>query len=105
MSKDCPKCRGTGFYHEASSLVPSKLGVWLESIRCECNSALIMVDELKPCPFCGSEDVTIKEIMSDCGYQSWWELKCANDEACGCSVSNSGTKEEVIKKWNKRVKQ
>lgn len=58
--------------------------------------------ELKPCPFCGSEYLTISHDDHVCSCK----ISCE----CGCSVewlSDCMTKEDleklVIKKWNNRV--
>ena len=61
-----------------------------------------MEPELKPCPFCGSEYLTISHDDHVCSCK----ISCE----CGCSVewlSDCMTKEDleklVIKKWNTRV--
>ena len=52
---------------------------------------------LKPCPFCGADAVLFEvEPM-------WWYVQCT-DEECKChQVSHS--KEGVMKRWNRRVKE
>lgn len=61
-----------------------------------------MEPELKPCPFCGSEHLTI--------YHDDYACSCKVQCECGCSVewsSDCMTKEDleklVIKKWNSHV--
>lgn len=50
--------------------------------------------ELKPCPFCGSENV---RDSCDCGY--FW-VECVD---CGCSGPRSFENYEwAIEKWNRR---
>lgn len=53
-----------------------------------------MRENLKPCPFCGSEEV----IMED-GYGLFY-VRCAD---CGASASYCETDEEAISAWNERV--
>ena len=59
--------------------------------------------ELKPCPFCGSEDAQVK-LYSEKGVRFWY-VSCEN-----CEISldpmfwnDNQTKEEAIAKWNRRV--
>ena len=49
---------------------------------------------LEPCPFCGSEDVTIF------GADGKWHASC-----CGCGASSvmCGSHEEAFDAWNSRV--
>jgi disulfide bond formation protein DsbB len=53
--------------------------------------------ELKPCPFCGSEDLDIFGAT----------VTCRNCGACACStIRNHLAKEkldDVVEKWNKRA--
>lgn len=51
---------------------------------------------LKPCPLCGSEEVTL------------YRLHCLGDyrcqcEACGCTSGNGDTPEEALSNWNRRA--
>lgn len=60
------------------------------------------MNELKPCPFCNRQPVITKE---DCyGYSDdEWMIFC---EKCDLQFGFSKqfkTKEEAIKKWNKRL--
>lgn len=53
--------------------------------------------DLKPCPFCGSDAVMIRETGILNGYCSIW---CGNDK---CNIHTQiGRKEEVIKRWENR---
>ena len=52
------------------------------------------MEELKPCPFCGKEKITIEERWQYFGY-------CVN---CGCEGPNAPTKRQAISAWNKRSK-
>jgi Lar family restriction alleviation protein len=51
--------------------------------------------ELKPCPFCGSDNLYI----SDSVYQEGCVIGCID---CGSEVGNFDTKEEVVERWNHR---
>lgn len=56
-------------------------------------------DELKPCPFCGSEP----NIGSLGGDGENWAIWCP---ACGCAcveTDHETTKEDIIRAWNGRV--
>ena len=58
------------------------------------------MNELKPCPFCGSETLEMdKEDGQD--FNSWY-ITCYN---CDCQgVSRYGmTRDEAIKAWNMRA--
>ena len=52
-----------------------------------------MSEEIKPCPFCGSEDV---EVFSNYGR---YFVTCCD---CGSEGPNKEGKEEAIKGWNQR---
>lgn len=56
------------------------------------------MSELKPCPFCSSEEVYAYvcgyEHTNDCG------VEC---EECGASISGYSTSEEACEAWNKRI--
>ena len=54
-----------------------------------------MIDELKPCPFCGS-----RNIREHSGYPlQYWSVKCGD---CGGSIRMSGSRHQVISAWNRR---
>lgn len=58
-----------------------------------------MSEELKPCPFCGGEAKVIKIPRGDRKYVAI----CEND-LCMASVGNfSCTREDAVRKWNRRV--
>lgn len=57
-----------------------------------------MTEELKPCPFCGDDDIEIIEI-SEC-YDEF-EVQCQN---CGACSDWENTKGAVIGLWNLRIK-
>lgn len=54
-----------------------------------------MSEELKPCPFCGSEDLI---VLKKRNTPKW--MQCAN---CLSSTGTYNTVEEVIEAWNRRV--
>ena len=56
-----------------------------------------MMNELKPCPFCGGTDLYIDggEFLQD------FEVRCVK---CGGRVCYFATKAEALAAWNRRVK-
>lgn len=57
----------------------------------------MMSNELKPCPFCGSEAEPV--FRGKCNY-----ITCSNVEECWCGMTCPvSTKEEAIAIWNRRV--
>ena len=56
------------------------------------------MSKVKPCPFCGSKDIKIRDGYSDVGC---W-VECV---PCGVSTkAKEQTHEEAIKAWNRRAK-
>ena len=55
--------------------------------------------ELKPCPFCGSEDVDGGEFLPF-GIPSVVPMVACDN--CGCRGPFAATEEEAIEKWNDR---
>ena len=61
--------------------------------------------ELKPCPFCGSEDVKLRHYkVNGC---DWWYVTC---NQCRIAIdpmfwNNYVSREEAIEIWNKRVRE
>lgn len=53
------------------------------------------MDELKPCPFCGS--LKIEMIKIDCTNE--WFLRC---EKCGIEQPLYNARSKAIKAWNRR---
>lgn len=53
-------------------------------------------DDLKPCPFCGGEEL-VRKI--NCSHTFYW-IECDN---CGCSVDGGNSKEIAIEAWNTRA--
>ena len=63
-----------------------------------------MVNELKPCPLCGSsahfDDAGIEH---DLKQYSIWSVWCDNEDECGCCTGDFDTKEEAAAAWNRRA--
>lgn len=72
---------------------------------------LLNKDELKPCPFCGNKDITIKKVSNNAGmdgsYDNWL-IKCGvcfaemNIPADNFYEREYYTEEEAITMWNYR---
>lgn len=61
-----------------------------------------MSEELKPCPFCGSEADFITK------GRSWWAVECLNERNCGIFLpvdSAYTSKDYAIKAWNTRARE
>ena len=62
-----------------------------------------MTEDLKPCPFCGSEDSAMFSQDVD-PYNVYTDLryfvKC---KCCGCRSKKCRTEEKATAKWNRRV--
>jgi len=55
------------------------------------------MNELKPCPFCGSE-----AYIGQSGMSLYWTVSCENHE-CRCGWKNRfETREDAVKLWNER---
>lgn len=53
-------------------------------------------EDLKPCPFCGSENVSVyKSNVVDV-----WHVTC---NRCGCKIDSYMNREIAISSWNSRV--
>lgn len=57
------------------------------------------MNELKPCPFCGSKDVEVTAFLPF-GYPGI--SKVVTCDNCGCQGPLSSTETEAIEKWNDR---
>ena len=55
--------------------------------------------ELKPCPFCGGEDLRYDEYW--CSKFQGFYVRCLN---CYASATPKGTKRSARNAWNKRAK-
>lgn len=71
-----------------------------------------MKNEIKPCPFCGCDEVSIKLIATKVGPVS--QLEHYKVEVCchgcgfvkpmrGCGNNNEELYDEIVKNWNRRV--
>lgn len=121
--KPCPICGGEAvvsasewtFYEDLQLIYP------VEGIRISCknchnktNNSYVSIEsaekewnklkkeckmsELKPCPFCGSKDIEINEVLFENHYQ---EIHCNNCKMIACYPRDM-VKEDVIKAWNTR---
>ncbi|MBD2815944.1 Lar family restriction alleviation protein, partial [Xenorhabdus sp. Flor] len=65
-----------------------------------------MTDKLKPCPFCGGDNLSFKYdfVLPDEEYDAW--ITCYDCNASGSTSEGSDTVEEAeteaIKLWNQR---
>lgn len=55
--------------------------------------------ELKPCPFCGSENVRVAENRMDYLFIGY-SVHC---NRCGAETSYTKDKDKAIEAWNKRT--
>lgn len=62
-----------------------------------------MIEELKPCPFCGSiESLDKKHVVLHnryCADDEMWSIECRN---CLISTQNFDTEYDLLKFWNTR---
>lgn len=56
------------------------------------------MEELKPCPFCGSCDIAVNFDILDYGEEYFCECN-----KCGSTSSNRLNKENAIATWNTRA--
>lgn len=56
------------------------------------------MEELKPCPFCGSEHVSVRDYSDPMIYYHFVICK-----ECNAKTGNFGTKEKAIEAWNRRA--
>lgn len=56
-------------------------------------------EKLKPCPFCGAKAMLVYCVH---GAGVDWGVECTETHAH--RIEFSGTQDEVIKEWNRRVK-
>lgn len=62
-----------------------------------------LVMEIKPCPFCGDEDVFIAKRYID-GIWHGWQIVCPNCDLVVYSQDHEN-KRELVKDWNRRAKE
>lgn len=58
------------------------------------------MEQLKPCPFCGSKNVLLEEYVSSCN------IKCSDCDTEGprsMIYANEHGKEKAIEAWNARL--
>lgn len=56
-----------------------------------------MPNELKPCPFCGSENIWVGDVSRN--YDIWF-VQC---ETCGATFSHFDSEVEATEAWNRRA--
>jgi Lar family restriction alleviation protein len=62
------------------------------------------MDELKPCPFCGSTNIDVIEATNYYGSGiSRWTCQCGNEECSVLINKTTLTRAQAIEAWNKRV--
>jgi len=54
---------------------------------------------IEQCPFCGSDNINIEYFELFANAKLWY-VKC---DGCGCNTGYCPTKDEAVKKWNRRV--
>lgn len=54
--------------------------------------------DLKPCPFCGCEEVAVQRVVTKCGYPNYC-VKCFD---CKCSSGLTNSKGRATSNWNQR---
>ena len=60
---------------------------------------------LKPCPFCGNNEPTIRIFRGKDGWRDRYAVLCRYDEGgCGAESGLYHYEEEAIYAWNKREK-
>ena len=63
-----------------------------------------MTEYLKPCPFCGGNNVNLKRY--NIKYNDWWYVSCDDCEiALDPLYFNGQMKEKAIERWNRRAKE
>lgn len=73
---------------------------WLANYYNEHKNAL---PKLKPCPFCGSEDISVSAGYWDC-HGACYEVTCANPQCAVHPYSDLyPTEAEAIEAWNNRT--
>jgi Lar family restriction alleviation protein len=62
----------------------------------------IIMEEIKPCPFCGTAGearIELQEPSPD-SDNDWYEVRC---DYCGARGGESLSKEGAVREWNKRA--
>ncbi|QCJ70466.1 hypothetical protein C9446_11760 [Providencia heimbachae] len=54
------------------------------------------ISEIQPCPFCGSENITLESHS----YRTWFYIQC---HSCGAKGPEVNDKQTAITAWNKGV--
>lgn len=59
-----------------------------------------MTNELKPCPFCGSDRIALDEEYNEIIKEPMYRVECWNCGGTGCDTYD---KDKAIKAWNQRA--
>lgn len=64
-----------------------------------------MEEKLKPCPFCGNNEITITVRIGKNGFRDRYAVLCDyGDGGCGAESGWYHSKEEAVFAWNQRKK-
>jgi Lar family restriction alleviation protein len=62
-------------------------------------------ETLKPCPFCGGDEIETYESYGSLDeWDQWAVVCCANKGGCGTSSGRYDNLIDAIEAWNRRVK-
>ncbi len=97
----CPHCNVDCFQETFRDGILSPIYETMGSKQHECQVIDKLTYELKPCPFCGSENTRFgKYEPMEVGMSfPYYHVFCS----CGASTANGNDKLDASKKWNKRV--
>lgn len=62
------------------------------------------VDKLKPCPFCGSADVSVNTTTAHDGERMWHQVECDTCGAQGPMVDDDDG-DDAVSQWNRVPRQ
>lgn len=65
------------------------------------SGVMVMIEKLKPCPFCGGKAILAYDSSSDESCQTMYTVECEN---CIANISWDTSKLKAIAAWNRRVK-
>lgn len=61
-----------------------------------------MTEQLKPCPFCGGNNMDIEEFTIDFAFDIGYIIRCRD---CGCTLKSieNNSEQKAIEAWNRRA--